>query len=107
MSFSVPNIKLALIFGVFSGCLVALVIILLICFISKQHRARNASANDKVIADEELAKSNERLAYKSASNNDVFLPLNRATNGKDGSYIALECCDKEAIRCNGNLESIL
>jgi hypothetical protein len=60
------------------------------------------------MTDEELPKSNESLAYKTASNNNiVFLPQNKAVNGKSGSYVALECCDKEENRCNGNLESIL
>jgi mannitol-specific phosphotransferase system IIBC component len=104
----VPNMKLALIFGVFSGCLVALIIILLICFISKQHRLRNASTSDKVMTDEETAKSNESIPYKTSSNNNiVFLPQNKAVNGKSGSYVALESCEKEENRCNGNLESIL
>ena len=105
---SVPNMKLALIFGVFSGCLVALIIILLICFISKQHRLRNANTSDKVITDEETAKSNESIPYKTASNNNiVFLPQTKVLNGKSGSYVALECREKEENRCNGNLESIL
>ncbi|XP_028405320.1 uncharacterized protein LOC114527820 isoform X2 [Dendronephthya gigantea] len=104
----VRNMKLALIFGVFSGCLVALIIILLICFISKHHRARNASTSEKVMTDDETGKSSESLAYKTTSNNNVvFLPPNKAMNGKTGSYVALECCDQGENRRNGNLESIL
>ena len=81
---------------------------LLICFISKQHRSRAASARKKVMTDEEHAKSNESLAYKTASNNNiVFLPQNKTVNGKSGSYVALEFCDKDENKCNGNLESIL
>ena len=91
-----------------SGCLVAVIIVLLICFVSKQHRSKAANAGEKVMPDEEIAKSNESLAYKTASNNNiVFLPQNKTLNGKSGSYVALECCDKEESKCNGNLESIL
>ena len=109
--FLVANVKLALIFGVFSGCLVAVIIILLICFISKQHRLGNTSTSEKVMTDEELEKSTESLRYKTTSNNNiVYLPQSKAINGKSGSYVALESCDnnkKEETRCNGNLESIL
>ena len=104
----VPDMKLALIFGVFSGCLVALIIILLICFISKQHRLRNGNTSDRVITVEETAKSIESIPYKTASNNNiVFLPQAKALNGKSGSYVALECCEKEENRFHGNLETIL
>lgn len=86
----------------------ALIIILFICFVSKHHRARNASTSEKVMTDDETGKSSESLAFKTASNNNiVFLPQNKAMNGKTGSYVALESCDKEENRRNGNLESIL
>lgn len=106
-SISVSKIKLALILGVFSGCLVAFIIVLLSCFISKHHRSKNARGNKKEITDENMRKSSESLPSKDASNNNLpFLVRSKAMNGKSSSYVALECFDQDD-KCNGNLETIL
>ena len=95
-------VQLPLIIGVSSGCLVALVILVLACVIWKHHLSMNGTSKPQ-----EDMESNSSLNRKDMTNNNVtFLPPSKDLNGKRSSYVALEAFDGDG-KCNGVRTSIL
>ena len=60
------------------------------------------------MTDKDHGQSNDSIPSKDASNNNIsFLSRGKTTNGKNSSYVVLECFGEDENKIDGNLEAIL